>query len=203
MGELLRIGFLCSHRGSNMNAVVQACRSGELRVHPAVVISNNSNSLALDRARRFAIPAYHMSRATCGNSEALDELILEALVKHDCDLVLLAGYMRKLGSATLARFRNRVINLHPALLPKFGGEGMYGWRVHEAVINSNASSTGVTIHLVDGEYDSGTILAQREVPIYESESPDSLAKRLLPIEHAFLVETLQRIVADKLALPDG
>ena len=201
MGKLLRIGFLCSHRGSNMNSVVQACRSGELHAYPAVVIANNSSSGALERAHELDIPCYHFSRTTCPDPEALDELILETLVKHECDLVLLAGYMRKLGPRTLAGFPNRVLNIHPALLPKFGGEGMFGRRVHEAVIASRETSTGITIHCVDQDYDTGPVLAQKEVPVHEADTPESLAARLLPMEHAFLVETLQRVAVGELTLP--
>ena len=201
MGELLRIGFLCSHRGSNMNSVVQACRSGELHAYPSVVIANNSNSGALERAHELDIPCYHYSRTTCPDPEALDELILGTLVNHKCDFVLLAGYMRKLGPKTLAGFPNRVLNIHPALLPKFGGQGMYGKRVHEAVIASRERSTGITIHCVDQDYDTGPILAQKEVPVHERDTPESLAARLLPMEHAFLVQTLQRIAVGELTLP--
>ena len=184
-----------------MNAVVDACKSGKLQAQPAVVISNNSGCRALERARKQSIPAYHLSRAICGSDETLDEQIAATLAQHDCGLVLLAGYMRKLGPKTLARFHHRVINIHPALLPKFGGDGMYGGHVHEAVLDADEETTGVTIHVVDGEYDSGSILAQREVPVEAGDTPDSLAQRLLPMEHAFLVETLQRIVAGDLVLP--
>jgi phosphoribosylglycinamide formyltransferase-1 len=201
MSEPLKLGFLCSGRGSNMNAVVDACGSGDLSAQPAVVISNNSGSAALERARDLGIPAYHQSRQTAGSTEALDALILETLIKHGCDLVVLAGYMKKLGPRTLAGFHNRVVNIHPALLPAFGGQGMYGRRVHQAVIAAGEKATGVTIHLVDENYDTGPILAQREVPVREDDTPEALAARLLPIEHAFLVETLARIAAGELALP--
>lgn len=196
----MKLGFLASHHGSNLQAVIAACAADRLPATPAVVISNNAESEALARARRHGIPHYHLSRRTHPDPEQLDGAILEALVRHDAQLVVLAGYMRKLGARTLARYDRRVINIHPALLPKFGGQGMYGSRVHEAVLAAGERETGVTIHLVDGEYDHGRILAQCRVPVLAGDTVEALAQRVQPREREFLVETLERIVAGTLAL---
>jgi phosphoribosylglycinamide formyltransferase-1 len=130
----MRLGFLASHRGSNMQAVIDACRDGRLHATPAVAICNNRDAEALERAQREGIPAYHLSGVTHPDGGALDAAILDALTRHAADVIVLAGYMKKLGARTIARYRGRIVNVHPALLPKFGGQGMYGARVHEAVL---------------------------------------------------------------------
>jgi phosphoribosylglycinamide formyltransferase-1 len=115
--------------------------------------------------------------------------------------VALAGYMKRLGPRVLDRWRGRIVNVHPSLLPAFGGQGMYGARVHEAVLAAGASVTGVTIHLVTEEYDQGPALAQREVPVFPGDTAEALAARVLPEEHALYVETLGRIARGEIALP--
>ena len=130
----------------------------------------------------------------------LDRAILAVLESHDVELVLLAGYMKELGSGVLSRYRGRVLNIHPALLPKFGGKGMYGRFVHEAVLAAGEKVTGVTIHVVDELYDHGPIVAQSEVSVLRGDTPDSLSERVLRREHEFYVETLQRISAGDIEL---
>jgi phosphoribosylglycinamide formyltransferase-1 len=195
------LGILASHGGSNMQAIIDACKSGGLPAIPRVVLSNNSASLALARARREGIPAYHLSALTHPCPEALDREILRLLQTHAVDLVVLAGYMKKLGPATLEAYRGRILNIHPALLPRFGGRGMYGRLVHEAVLAAGEATTGVTVHLVDAEYDRGPILAQREVPVRPGDTPESLAERVLREEHRLYVETLRRICRGEITLP--
>jgi phosphoribosylglycinamide formyltransferase 1 len=197
----IHLGFFASHRGSNMQAVIDACNAGALDAKPCVVISNNSEAEALSRARREGIPAYHFSSKTHPDPVQLDKAILSTLKKHQVDLVVLAGYMKRLGEKTLSAYQGRVINIHPALLPKYGGEGMYGAHVHEAVIAAGDPETGVTIHLVDREYDHGNILAQCRLPVLKGDSAISLAGRVLEREHTFLVETLERIIGGEIELP--
>lgn len=196
----LRLGFLASHRGSNMQSVVQATRSGALRAEPAVVISNNSKAGALEFARANGIPWRHLSGRTHPHKDELDRAILATLQAHNVNVVLLVGYMKLLGPCTLAAYRGRMLNIHPALLPKYGGKGMYGEHVHKAVLAAGETSTGVTIHIVDEIYDHGRILAQCHVPIREGDTPESLAARVLDREHTFLVETLQRIESGEIDL---
>ena len=195
------LGFFASGHGTNLQAVMDACNSGLLNAKPALVISNNSDSEALTRARRGKIPGYHFSSKTFPNLIQLDEAILSTLLKHQIDLVILAGYMKKLGEKTLAAYQGRMINIHPALLPKYGGVGMYGAHVHQAVIEAGDRETGVTIHLVDREYDHGQILAQCRVAVLEDDTAETLAARVLLKEHTFLVETLQRIIDGEIVLP--
>jgi phosphoribosylglycinamide formyltransferase-1 len=195
----LHLGFLASHGGSNMQAIIDACKAGRLDAKPCVVISNNSEAMALQRAKDEGIPHYHISGATHpGPLE--DEEILRALKRHGVDTVILAGYMKMLGPATLRAYRGRILNIHPALLPKFGGKGMYGKRVHEAVLAAGEKVSGVTIHIVDERYDAGPIIAQRQVPVLPGDTADSLAERVLKHEHILYAETLQKIADGRIAL---
>jgi len=196
----LHLGFLASHGGSNMQAIVDACRDGRLNAEPRVVISNNSDAMALQRAKHAGIPHYRISGKT-HPGEAEDQAILRTLKAHDVDTVILAGYMKKIGPQTLEAYRGRILNIHPALLPKFGGPGFFGRRVHEAVLQAGQTVTGVTIHLVDAQYDHGPILAQCRVPVLPDDTPDSLASRVLTEEHRLYVETLQQISDGKIVLP--
>jgi len=197
----MKLGFLASHNGSNMQAIIDACKAGTLDAEPAVVISNNSMSGALERARKESIPCYHISGAKYGTPEEEDQAILDTLRRHEVDVVVLAGYMKKLGAKTLAGFAGAILNIHPALLPKFGGAGMYGRRVHEAVLAAAEKESGPTVHVVDAQYDSGPILAQRRVPVLPDDTPDTLAARVLEQEHVIFAETLQKIVKGEISLP--
>lgn len=194
----LRLGFLASHRGSSMRAIVEAIRAGRLDAEARVVISNNRDAGALEHARASGIPAYHLSANTHPDPAELDRAILDALRQHDVTLVILSGYMKKIGPLTLAAYQDRILNIHPALLPKFGGKGMYGKRVHEAVLAAREPVTGVTVHLIDEQYDHGPIIGQRTVPVLETDSVDTLAARVLECEKAFFVEILQRIAAGRI-----
>jgi phosphoribosylglycinamide formyltransferase-1 len=197
----VKLGLLASHRGSGVQAVVEAWATGRLAAVPRLVISNNADAEVLTRARRQGIPSCHLSGSTHPDPARLDEAILDALVSHDVELIVLTGYLKKLGPKTLRHFAGRVLNIHPALLPKFGGQGMYGRRVHEAVLAAGERETGVTIQLADEEYDRGRIIAQCRVPVLVGDTVDSLAARVLEREHVFLVETLARIVSGALTLP--
>jgi len=196
----LRLGFLASHNGSNMQAIIDACRNKTLKSKPCVVISNNSKSGAIDRAKKENIPFYHLSSSTHPSEEELDKAIIDSLKLHNVNLVILAGYMKKLGTRTIKEFNNRILNIHPALLPKYGGEGMYGILVHEAVIKAKEKKSGVTIHIVNSEYDRGPIINQTEVPVYENDTAETLAQRVLKAEHKIYVETIKMIEEGKIRL---
>lgn len=198
---MIRLGFLASHRGTNMQAVFDACQAGRLQAVPAVVISNNHAAGALTRAQAIGVPAYHLSQKAFADAEALDQAIVRTLERHLVDWVLTLGYMKKLGPALLRSYHNRIINIHPSLLPKYGGQGMYGEHVHAAVLAAGEFETGVTIHLVNEEYDQGPILAQTTVPVMPGDTPETLAARVLETEHAFLVDTLGRLIDGTLELP--
>lgn len=195
-----RIGFLASHNGTNMRAIVAACRGGALPAEPALLISNNGGSTAIAWARDNGVPSAHISAKVTGSDAAADAAIAEALKAHGADLIVLAGYMRKLGPATLKAYHRRILNVHPALLPKFGGQGMYGTFVHEAVLKAGERETGVTIHLVDDQYDHGDVVAQAVVPVEPGDTPATLAARVQACEQAFYPEVLRKIIAREIDL---
>lgn len=201
MSKALRLGFLASGRGSNLQAILQACREGWLKAVPVVVISNNADSGALVLARNETVPACHLSSKTHADSALLDEAIAATLQQYAVDLVVLAGYMKKIGPVTLQTYHHRIINIHPSLLPAYGGRGMYGMAVHEAVLRDGAKETGVTVHVVEDEYDSGLVLAQRRVPVHPDDTPATLAARVLVTEHTLYVQVLRDIVEGVIRLP--
>ena len=189
-----RLGILASHRGTNFQAIIDACTAGTLAAVPVVAISNNSNAQALARAREAGIDAIHLSKATHPDADALDRAIHDTLAAHDVDLVITAGYMKRLGPRTLASWPRRIINVHPSLLPRHGGKGMYGLNVHKAVLESGDTETGITIHYVDGDYDTGPVIAQARVPVEPGDTPETLAARVLKLEHRILIDTLAKLL---------
>lgn len=201
MADKLRLGVLASGGGSNLQAIIDASQTGRLTAIPCVVISNNSGAFALTRAQNAGIPTFHLSTKTHPDPNELDTAMLQVLLDYAVDLVVLAGYMKRLGPKTLRHYKGRIINIHPALLPKHGGYGMYGRHVHESVLASGDTVTGVTIHLVEEEYDTGPILAQREVPVHPDDTVETLTERVLQQEHTLYVETLQKICEGSIELP--
>tara|TARA_Y100000588_G_scaffold141447_1_gene155353 strand:+ start:2495 stop:3085 length:591 start_codon:yes stop_codon:yes gene_type:complete len=184
---------MASHGGTNLQAIMDACATGDIYGNVKVVVSNNSRSKALRRASNANIPSYHMSAITHPDTLELERSIKNVMTDHKVDLIVLAGYMKKIGSQLIEDFPKRVVNSHPALLPKYGGEGMYGDLVHAAVINAGETESGVTIHLVDRNYDQGTIIAQVKIPVAPQETVDSLREKIQTKEHSFWIETIEKI----------
>jgi len=184
-----RLAVLASGRGSNLQAIVDHFDSlARERVAKVVLVaSNRADSPALIRAATASIDIAHFNAADDGTE------LLELLKKHRTDLVVLAGYLKRIPSRVIREYSGRMINIHPALLPAFGGEGMYGARVHEAVIASGAKESGVTVHLVDDEYDRGPIVAQWRVPVQPSDTADKLAARILNVEHVVYPRTVEMV----------
>jgi phosphoribosylglycinamide formyltransferase-1 len=195
----MRIAALASHGGSVLQAVIDACESGTLPATVSLVISNNSGSGALERAKSHGIPTTHLSSSSHPDADALDAAIEQALIDAEADWVLLSGYMKKLGPRTLDRYRNRILNTHPALLPKYGGQGYYGSKVHEAVIEAGETESGATVHLVDGDYDTGPILAQVKVPVRSSDTAATLEERVKEAERKLIVTTLGELASRRKA----
>ena len=190
----LRIGVLASGEGTTLQAILDACVSGQLDAEVAIVISNNGDSGALMKAQVASVKGVHLSSTTHPDPDQLDTAILSALRDARVELVLLAGYMKKIAPKTLLAYAGRILNTHPALLPAYGGKGMYGRRVYESVLAAGEEHTGVTVHQVDGEYDHGPIVAQTRVPILEGDDVESLSARVREVERKFLVETLQALI---------
>lgn len=184
-----------------MRAIVAAARSGDLDAEPRLVVSNNPDCPALAFARAEAIPWRHMSAVTEDGPEAADRAIADAMAKAGAELIVLSGYLRKLGPATLGRYRGRILNIHPALLPKYGGQGMYGRRVHEAVKAAGDTISGATVHLVDTDYDTGPIVAQQEVAVSPGDTAEDIERRVMAIEPGLFIATLRRLAQGSLALP--
>lgn len=189
-GEKMRLAVLASHAGTTLQAVMDSCTSGALAAEVCLVISNNSTSGAMQRATKVGVPTLHVSGKTHPTEDAADTAILDALKATKTDFVLLLGYMKKLGDKTIAHYHGRIINTHPALLPKFGGQGYFGRKVHKAVIAAKETVTGATIHLVDREYDTGPLLSQVRVPVHNGDTVDTLEARVKAAEQKLLVQTL-------------
>ena len=186
----MNIAVFASGHGSNFAAILDAIRSGSLPARACLLISNRSDAGAHDVARAQRIPTVHCSRQQFASDAEFSDAMLALLRKHDADMVALAGYLKRVPVPVVAAFRQQIVNIHPALLPAFGGHGMFGHRVHEAVLASGAKVSGATVHLVDEEYDRGPIVAQRCVQVLPDDTPETLAARVLTVEHILYPETL-------------
>ena len=183
-----------------MQAIIDACLQGCLHAEVRVVIGNNSRSGSLARARAHGIPTSHLSGVTHPNTADLDRAIMRTLDGHCVDVVALAGYMKRLGPLVLSCYKGRLLNTHPALLPKYGGQGMYGDRVHEAILAAGEKVSGASVHLVEGDYDTGPVLSQIEVPVLEGDTLESLRDRVQAAEREHYVEVLERIAIGEIVL---
>lgn len=199
---MLRLAVLGSGRGSNFQAILNAIERGVIPdTRVALVISNNSDAGILSLARTSGIPALHLSQKHFPTEGAFAEAMLDALGTHDINLVVLAGYMKRVPARVVAAYRGKILNIHPALLPKYGGKGMYGHHVHEAVIASGDKRSGATVHIVDEEYDRGPIVLQREVDVLPGDTPETLSGRVLAVEHELYPDAI-RLFASRM-VPEG
>ena len=179
-------------RGSNMQALLDACMEKRILGEVRVVVGTRAEAPALARARDAGVSVHVVSpRKYEGQEDAYAEALLRLLQRYAINLVCLAGYLLRLPEPVVAAYPYRVLNIHPALLPLFGGKGMYGKRVHEAVIESGMKVTGCTVHFVDNDYDTGPILVQRAIRVFDEDTPETLAARLLPEEHRAYVEAVE------------
>jgi phosphoribosylglycinamide formyltransferase-1 len=193
---MLNIAVLGSGRGSNFQAILSAMQAGQLPdVRITLVVSNNSSAGILEIARANGIPALHLSQRQFIDESAFAQAMLEAFHRGGVNFLVLAGYMKRVPPSIVQAFPRRIINIHPALLPRFGGEGMYGTHVHEAVIASHATTSGATVHFVDEEYDHGTTVLQKEIPVLPDDTPATLASRVLEVEHEILPEAIRRLAS--------
>ncbi len=184
MPKTVRLAVLVSGGGSNLEAILKAQKSGQLSgAEVVLVLSSKAEAYALVRAQNHKIGSAVLERKSFSDEAALESAMLAELAKARIDVVCLAGYMRKLGPRIIEKFRGRILNIHPALLPKYGGPGMYGHYVHEAVIQAGEKESGCTVHVVDEEFDHGPILAQVKVPVMPGDDPEKLAARILVQEH--------------------
>lgn len=199
----LNLAVLCSGGGTNLQALIDAIEKGELFAKIKIVISNNSNAFALERARKHNISALHLSHKQFATPEEFDQRLLEVLRQNQIDMIILAGYMKMLSPTIIRAYKNRILNIHPALLPHFGGPGMYGMHVHEAVIKSGVKITGVTVHIVDEVYDHGAIVMQQSVEVKDDDTPETLAERVLKIEHDTYKKAIQLFSEERVEIKDN
>lgn len=199
---MLTIAVFGSGRGSNFEAILTAMKQGTIPgARIACVISNISSAGILELARQNSLPAYHLSVKQFASDKEFIDRTLALLEEHEVNFIVLAGYMKLLPPPVVARYRNRIVNIHPALLPKFGGNGMYGHHVHEAVIAAGEKESGATVHVVDEIYDHGTIVLQKSVPVMPGDTPESLAARVLAVEHEIYPEAIRRLARGESAAP--
>jgi len=185
-----RVAALCSHGGSNFAAIADAATRGGVPIEMAVMIHNNARAGAREKAETRGIPTEWVPRKRFPDDDAYAQRILELLEKYEVDLVALAGFMQMIPNKVVQRFENRMTNIHPALLPFFGGRGFYGMKVHRAVFESGMKVSGPTVHLVDDEYDHGPILLQQAVSIGDCKTPEEIAARVLIEEHKIYPKAL-------------
>ena len=190
---MLNIAVFASGRGSNFEALQHAIITEKFPARIVLVLSNNSQSGALALARSFNIPAFHISQRQFNSSDEFDATVLEILRIHEVNFIVLAGYMKQISEPLIKKYPGRIINIHPALLPKFGGKGMYGIHVHEAVIAAKEKVSGATVHRVDAQYDEGSIIEQEQIDVDPADTPESLAAKVLQIEHALLPKVVKKI----------
>ncbi len=203
MKRKLKLAVLASGNGTDLQSIIDAIKKKKINAEIRIVISNNSNAYALERARQNGIKALHLSHKQFATPEEFDEALIAVLQEEKVDLVCLAGYMKKLASVVVRIFKNKIINIHPALLPAFGGEGMFGIHVHEAVIKSGVKITGVSVHFVDEVYDHGAIIYQKAVPVRDDDTPESLQKRVLKVEHEVYPLVVGLFAEGKIEVKDG
>lgn len=185
-------------RGSNLQAIMDACGESRIDGRVAVVIGTKDDAPAMERAWSQGIATVAISPKACGSDEVYAERVLEALAEHKVDLVCLAGYMRILPSEIIKAYRNRVMNIHPALIPLFCGHGMFGEHVHQAALDYGVKVSGCTVHFVDEQYDTGPIILQRVVPVEEGDTAETLAARILVQEHKAYPEAIQLFAQGRL-----
>ena len=201
--EFSRIAFLASHGGSSARRVIQACGS-ELQATPVIIVSNNPESSIVKFAVQQGIRCEVVNVKRCGSDQGVEQCLLELFTELRVDLVILSGYMKKLGANLVKRFAGRIVNIHPSLLPKYGGPGMYGMNVHQAVVAAGEPETGITIHEVNEHYDEGAVIAQMTIPVLPGESAESLSERVKAHEPEFLVRTLAMLqTGSKTAITQG
>jgi phosphoribosylglycinamide formyltransferase-1 len=199
---MLNVAVFGSGRGSNFHAILDAIKGGRVpHTRIACVISNNPSAGILGVAQANSLPAYHLSQKQFGTEEEFVDRMRALLHEHDVNFIALAGYMKLLPLRIIADYRGRIVNIHPALLPKFGGRGMYGSHVHEAVLAAGETHSGATVHLVDEVYDHGTILLQKTVPVLKNDSVESLAARVLQVEHEIYPEAIRQFALGHWSVP--
>lgn len=187
----MNLCVLASGTGTNLKSIIISYKKRKIKSKVVLVISNNSNSKALNIARSYQIPALHLSSKLFSSESEYVQAFLKLLCDYHVDLIILAGYMKLIPTEIVRAYKNRILNIHPALLPSFCGQGMYGLKVHEAVLNYGVKVTGVSVHIVDEQYDTGPVVIQKTVKVLDDDTPETLQKRVLKVEHKIFPEAIK------------
>lgn len=190
------ISFLASHGGSSARAIIRAIREGELAAEVGIVITNNRDSNIFRWCLDNAVPVHHISSKSHHGEENADSAIHSALQEAGSDLVVLSGYMKKVGATTLAAFPDKILNIHPALLPRHGGQGKYGDHVHAEVLAAGDTESGATVHIINAAYDEGPIILQQSVPVMPGDTVEVLRARVQAVEPDLYIRAV-RLMIDK------
>lgn len=197
---MLKIAVLISGNGTNLQSIIDSIENEEIDGEIVIVISNKKDAYGLNRAKNHNIENIHLDKNDYETNEAYDEELINILEERNVDLVVLAGYLKVLSKNFIRAFRNKVINIHPSLIPSFCGKGYYGEKVHQGVLDYGVKYTGATVHFVDEGTDTGPIIMQGIVPVEDFDDVNSLQSRVLEKEHSLLVETIKKISEDKVEL---
>ena len=193
----MNLAFLASHNGSAAKAITSACQSGILKAIPCLLISNNHSAGALIWGKEFKIPTHVIN---IKNTDDVDDKISNLFLQHKIDIVVCSGYMKLIGPKTIVAVNGKILNVHPALLPLYGGQGMYGRNVHQSVFDNKDKQTGITIHQVDGEYDHGRIVAQKIIPLDSNDTIDEIERKVKDAEPEFYIEVIKKILSGNIKL---
>lgn len=184
-----RLAIFASGNGSNAQSIIEYFK-GSTSVHVAIIISNKKDAYVLERAKKEGVPSLLIQRQSFYESDE----VIKTLHDQKIDFIILAGFLWLIPASLIAAYPNRIINIHPALLPAYGGKGMYGKYVHEAVIKAKEKESGISIHLVNEHYDEGTLLFQASCPVTEVDTPDSLAQKIHVLEHAHYPRVIEQTI---------
>jgi phosphoribosylglycinamide formyltransferase-1 len=198
MSDKLRLAVFASHGGTDLQSIIDAAQDENYPAKIVLMVSNNKNAFAVQRAQNANIPTKIWQKKNFEDEKTYADHMMGLLKEYEVDLICLAGYMKLIPTEIVTNFK--IINIHPALLPKYGGKGMYGMHVHEAVIQAGEKVSGATVHQVNEKYDDGSILAQWEVPVNEDDSPETLQKRILETEHKLYPDTIAKIARGEIKL---
>ncbi len=197
MNTKARIAVFISGGGTNLQSLIDASRDGRLSAEIVLVVSSKKNAYGLQRAAEADIDTFVYRTKDYPSKEDAERDLIGVLEEYNIEYIALAGYLKLLPAAVVKKYENRVTNIHPALLPKYGGEGMYGHYVHEAVLASGDKESGASVHLVDEIYDHGKILIQEKVPVLKDDTAESLAARVLEVEHRIYPRALENLIHGK------
>lgn len=190
---MINIVVFASGSGTNFQAIIDAVESGQINGRIVGLITNKKGIQAIDRAQKHNINHKCLTPSDFPSHSDYVTALLSQLEKWDTELIALAGYMIKIPSEIIDKYNNRIVNIHPSLLPKYGGKGFYGMNVHRAVIDNEEPESGCTVHLVTDEYDQGPILGQRKVPVKKYDNPETLAQRILKEEHKLFPKVIAKL----------